>query len=171
MDFLRLVKDRESCRDYTKKAIAKADLAYIVEAARLAPSATNQQPWHFYVVMEEEKRNTLAKALQKFNKDAGAFIVIVEDQKSLGVRALEKVKRQMWTAYDIGIVASHIVHAATSLKLGSCILGWFSESKVRRVLGLEKKAKVRLIVSLGYKTVDGLRDKKRKAVEEVTTWI
>ncbi len=171
MDFFELVERRESCRAFSKRSIPKDDLERIVEAARLAPSATNQQPWHFYVITDEALRDELSSALQKFNKNAQAFIVIVEDKKRFGVKTLEKLKRQTWTSYDIGIAASHISLAATELDIGSCILGWFKASKVKDVLGLDESDKIRLIISLGYKEEASVRPKTRKSMGEVSTWM
>ncbi len=171
MDFLALVKRRESCRAFTGETVDAASLETIVEAMRLAPSATNQQPWRFVVVTDVSTRETMCKGMQRFTSDAGAFIVIVETGKRLTVKGMEKVKRQAWTHHDIGIAASHGTLMATELGLGSCIIGWFKERRVAEAVGMAKADRIRLILAIGVKKTNDVRVKTRKTMDEVVRWI
>ena len=171
MDFLDLVKQRESCRAFTGASVDDASLTTIVEAMRLAPSATNQQPWRFVVVTEPTVRKKMASAMQRFTGDASAFIVIVEDRRRLAVKGMEKLKRQAWTHYDFGIAVAHGALMATELGLGSCIIGWFKEKRVAEAIGVPKADRIRLILALGKSEDPTPREKKRKPMEDVARWI
>ena len=171
MDFTTLVNERESCRAFTGAAVDDKKIETILEAMRLAPSATNQQPWRFIVVTNADTRKTMASAMQRFTAKAGAFIVIVEEGRRLAVKGMEKLKRQAWTQYDFGIASAHGALAATELGLGSCIIGWFKERKIADAINVSKANRIRLILAIGEKEDPTPRPKKRKSMEDVARWI
>ena len=120
MDFLRLVMSRQSDRAYDKEhSVEPEKLERILEAARLAPSACNAQPWKFVVVTDRELSRKVGKAaaglgMNKFAKDAPVHILIVEESANITSLLGGKVKDKHFPLIDVGIAASHIVLAAES---------------------------------------------------------
>lgn len=135
MDFLQLVQARQSDRSYDKqRPVEPEKLERILEAARLAPSACNAQPWKFVVITDKELAQKAGKAaaglgMNKFAKDAPVHILVVEESANITSLLGGKVKGKHFPLIDIGIVAAHIALAAEAEGLGSCILGWFDEKK------------------------------------------
>lgn len=173
-DFFKLIEKRESCRNFDTRPVSREALQSMVEAARLAPSACNSQPWHFTVVMGE-KAHALAKCTQemgmnKFTNDAPAFIVVSEEKAKLSASIAGKVKDQQYAPIDIGLSTAHLCLAATSLGLSTCILGWFSEEKIKSLLGKDAGGRIRLVIAVGYAKTDALRPKKRKDIEEILSF-
>lgn len=174
-NFFELIEKRESCRAYSDKAVEKEKLIKCIEAARLAPSACNSQPWSF-VVVNGEKCAEVAKCTQKsgmnkFTDGAKAFIVISEEKATLSAKIAGFIASQSYAQIDIGIATSHICHAATELGLSTCILGWFDEAKLAEVLNLPKSKRIRLVISVGYAKETELRVKKRKELEEIFKYV
>jgi len=170
-NFIDLVKTRESCRHYTGDLVAKKDLVKILETARLAPSATNAQPWFFYVTNNPKKIQDIANQTQSFNQKAGAFIVIIEEKKTIPLKVFNEFKSQDYTKTDIGIVATHICLQATELGIASCMLGLFHEDKIKQVINIPKSKRIRLVISLGFGVHDKPREKKRKELDEIVSFI
>lgn len=175
MDFFQLVNTRESCRDFDPARPVETELLLkMTEAARLAPSACNSQPWHFTVVNTPETCAALAPTLQglgmnKFTSACPAFIVINEEEASLSAKVGSRFKKQDFSQIDIGIACAHLVFAARELGLSTCILGWFSEPALKAVTGIAEDKRIRLVIAVGYAKSDTLREKKRKSAEEVVT--
>ncbi|MFA5449102.1 MAG: nitroreductase family protein [Clostridia bacterium] len=173
LDLFETISARESCRDFTAQTVEREKLTKCVEAARLAPSACNGQPWNFYIVSEsvelvEKVRECLKeKGMNKFTDKAPAFIVITEESTTLTARVGGAIKKHDYPQTDIGIAAAHIVLAATAQGLGSCILGWFEEKKLKEELGIKSAKRIRLVIALGYAEDKPLRTKKRKPAEDI----
>ena len=142
MDFLQLVLSRQSDRAYDKERPVEAEkLERILEAARLAPSACNAQPWKFVVVTDHELASKVGKAaaglgMNKFAKDAPVHILVVEESANITSLLGGKVKGKHFPLIDIGIAAAHITLAAENEGLGSCILGWFDEKEIKQLTGI-----------------------------------
>lgn len=174
MDFLTLSKTRQSDRAYDHtKSIEPEKLDRIMEAARLAPSACNAQPWKFIIVDDPDIKNRLADCtsskvlgMNHFTKQAPVHIVIIEEKRNFNSTIGSWVKRKHFPLIDIGIAASHISLAAASEGLGSCIIGWFDENKVQKLLNIPSSKRVLLIITLGYSTQE-CRKKIRKDSTEV----
>ena len=174
MNFMEIANVRQSCRAYDEtKPVEREKLDAILEAARLSPSACNGQPYHFTVCTRDTAREA-AKATQgmgmnKFASQAPILIVVSEQPyvKSAAVGA--KVKNNDYRSIDIGIAAAYLTAEAAAQGLGTCILGWFDDSKLRALCGLDMP--VRLVITLGYPKDDTLRPKKRKAISELVTEI
>ena len=176
MNFSELVNKRESCRSYSDKKVAKEQLLECIEAARVAPSACNSQPWSFVVVNSGEKSPLVAKCTQsmgmnKFTSDVPAFIVVCEENTNLSANLGGLVKKQHYAQGDIGIAVASICFAATDLGLSTCILGWFDEKKLVETLGLKKNKRIRLIIAVGYAKNADVREKKRKSINEIMTYV
>lgn len=175
MDFLRLVMSRQSDRAYDKEhSVEPEKLERILEAARLAPSACNAQPWKFVVVTDRELSRKVGKAaaglgMNKFAKDAPVHILIVEESANITSLLGGKVKGKHFPLIDVGIAASHIVLAAESEGLGSCILGWFDEKEIKQLTGIPASKRLLLDIIVGYPLKEK-RKKIRKVKEKVISY-
>ena len=175
MDFLRLVMSRQSDRAYDKEhSVEPEKLERILEAARLAPSACNAQPWKFVVVTDRELSRKVGKAaaglgMNKFAKDAPVHILIVEESANITSLLGGKVKDKHFPLIDVGIAASHIVLAAESEGLGSCILGWFDEKEIKQLTGIPASKRLLLDIIVGFPLKEK-RKKIRKVKEKVISY-
>ena len=175
MDFLRLVMSRQSDRAYDKEhSVEPEKLERILEAVRLAPSACNAQPWKFVVVTDRELSRKVGKAaaglgMNKFAKDAPVHILIVEESANITSLLGGKVKDKHFPLIDVGIAASHIVLAAESEGLGSCILGWFDEKEIKQLTGIPASKRLLLDIIVGYPLKEK-RKKIRKVKEKVISY-
>lgn len=175
MDFLELVNARQSDRAYDKsRPVEREKLERILEAARLSPSACNAQPWKFVVVDDPELSVKVGKAtaglgMNKFAKDAPVHILIVEESMNITSMLGSKIKDKYFPLVDIGIAAAHISLAAESEGLGSCILGWFDEKGIKKLLGIPEKKRLLLDITIGY-SMKTKRPKSRKPKEKVISY-
>ncbi len=175
MNFREIAETRQSCRSYDRgRAVEQEKLDAILGAARLSPSACNGQPYHI-TVCKGESAGKVAKAVQgmgmnKFADDAPVLIVISEKPYVATAALGARVKNNDYRSIDIGILSAYITAEATSQGLGTCILGWLDDGKIREICGLE--GAVRLVITLGYpKDGDRLREKKRKPIDELVSVI
>ena len=175
MDFLEIAKARQSCRAYDREREVPEDkILKILEAARLSPSACNGQPYHITVARGEAAlavaRATQGMGMNRFASDAGVMIVISEEDYVPTAAFGAKVKKNDYRSIDIGILSAYITAAATAEGLSTCILGWLDDAKIREICSLS--GAVRLVITLGYaKEGDPLREKKRKDIESLVTFI
>ncbi|MDD5955325.1 MAG: nitroreductase family protein [Firmicutes bacterium] len=165
MNFMEIACARQSCRSYEKDRDVEAEkITAMLEAARLAPSACNGQPYHFTVcrgeTAKEVARATQSLGMNKFASQAPVMIVVSEKPyvKSAAVGA--KMLKNDYRSIDIGIAAAYLTAEATVQGLGTCILGWLDDEKLRKICGLDQS--VRLVIAVGYPKDDPLRQKKRK---------
>ena len=172
MDFLQLVLSRQSDRAYDKECPVEAEkLERILEAARLAPSACNSQPWSF-IVANHEAAAKVAPCVQsgnvnRFAENCPAFIVIFEEPAILmGGQANQK-----YAQIDLGIATAHLCYAATEQGLSTCIMGSFNQQQLLETLGLPADKTIRLVLAIGYSADEHLRDKKRKPLDEIMTYL
>lgn len=178
MDFLEIAQKRYSCRKYSDKKIDRETLLELVKVARLAPSACNSQPWHFVLIDDADKIEQVAKATQKgglgfinkFTPTAKAFLVLVKEKPGFSEKMAKVMTSRDYTPYDIGIVTATITYRATELGLGSCILGWFDEDKIKEILSVPKKHFVDLVIALGYPETADVPEKRRKDESEVLSF-
>ena len=174
MDFQNLIRQRESCRSYDEtKWVEDEKVQAILEAAQLAPSACNGQPYHI-TVCRGERAKEVAKATQgmgmnKFASQAPVLLVVSEKPYVKTAALGAKLKRNDYRSIDIGIVAAYMTAAATEEGLSTCILGWLDDMKLRDICGL--KDAVRLVITVGYAKTDAIREKKRKSLAELVTYV
>ena len=171
MNFTEIAEARQSCRSYDpNRVIEQEKLERILASARLSPSACNGQPYRITVCRGEIAKK-VAKGVQgmgmnKFATDAPVMLVISEMPYVKTAALGAKVKGNDYRSIDIGILSAYITAEATAQGLGSCILGWLDDAKLREICGLE--GAVRLVITLGYaKEGDPLRPKKRKDIDEL----
>jgi len=175
-DFLDLILSRQSDRKYSDKPVEKEILERIIEAGRMAPSACNAQPWKFIVVTDADLISKLAEAasakligMNSFVNQATALIVIVRENPNFTSRVGATIKNKDYSLIDIGIAAENICLQAKADGIGSCILGWFDERDVKKLLAIPGSKRVELIITLGYSLSDQ-REKRRKPPEETVSY-
>jgi nitroreductase len=173
---LELITSRQSDRKYSSKQIEKEKLERIVEAGRMAPSACNAQPWKFIVVTEPDLINRIAEAssarllgMNSFVNQAPALIIVVREKPNFSSMAGAIVKSKDYSLIDIGIASQNICLQATAEGIGSCMIGWFDERLLRKILNIPRSKRVELIITLGYSEAEQ-RQKKRKPPEETVSY-
>ena len=175
MNFTEIAQIRQSCRSYDPDRPVEQDkLDAILESTRLSPSACNGQPYHLTVCRGEAAKAVAAATtglgMNKFATQAPVLIVISEKPYVKSAALGAKVKGNDYRSIDIGIAAAYLTAEAAAQGLGTCILGWFDDDKIRSICDLD--APVRLVITLGYAGEnDKLREKKRKELSELVTYL
>jgi len=174
---LDMLHVRESVRAYKADPVDKSKVLQCIEAARLAPSACNAQPWKFIVVDQPELKNALAEATQTrmipmnhFTKQAPVHVVVVREKANLSSNVGQVLKNKEYPLTDIGIAVGYFCLQAVELGLGTCILGWFDEKKVKNLLGIPAGKRAELIITIGFPANDNVRDKRRKTIDEISSF-
>jgi nitroreductase len=170
MEFQQLLLSRQSVRKYLDQPVEAQKLEQLIDAVRLAPSACNAQPWTLILVDEPELKNKVARAtcskafgLNSFAIQAPVIAVLVLEQPPWTVRMGALIQRREFPLIDIGIAAAQFCLRATDLGLATCMMGWFDEKAVKKLLCIPGQRRIGLIISLGYAPQDyPLRPKSRK---------
>lgn len=177
-DFLDLCRARYSCRNFTGERVPREKLERCIEAARLAPSACNAQPWGFVVVDSPEKLPAVAKCAQplegfnKFTDKAGAFIIVMEEHAVLmpGIRKL--IDSQYFAKGDCGMAALSICLEAADQGLGTCIIGMFDREGLCKELDIPIEKTFTVMIAVGIPAdADREHPKNRKAAEEIARYV
>ena len=155
--FLNLVRRRCSVRAYADRPVAEEALRRCLEAARLAPSACNAQPWRFVVVDDPGLKDRVAAQahggvlpLNHFTRQAPVIVALVMEPANFTSRIGSAVKRKHFPLIDIGIAAEHFCLQAAEEGLGTCMLGWFKEDGVRTLLKIPESSRPVLLITLGH---------------------
>lgn len=169
MNFLELVKSRYSVRNFAERDVEAKKLNYLLECARLAPSACNRQPWRYIVVRDKATRERLCGAASRFTWMATAplFIVVCVDDNEAWVRSAD---RHNHSDVDAAIAAEHLCLAAVEQGLGSCWICAFDPEKCRTALDLDPALRPVVILPIGYPAIEP-HAKVRKSLEEIKTEI
>lgn len=158
MEFRKVIEKRRSIRKYKDTPVSRENIMAILEAARIAPSASHRQPWHFIVVEDGETIKKLAK--QEWAATAPAMIVGLADQAA----------SPNWCINDMGIAFEHMVLAATDLGLGTCWMGQSNrEELVKDLLGVPDNFKIVALMTLG-EADETPSPKVRKSLDEIVSW-
>ena len=171
MTIKEIIEKRQSNRRYKEDAIEHEKVIQCIQAAHLAPSACNAQAWKFVVVDEPTIKEQVAMAandmgMNKFVLQAPVIIAVVLERANFTSAIGSTIKQKDYTMIDIGIAVENICLQATELGLGSCIVGWFNEHKVKKILQIPRTKRVPLLITLGYS--DNIqRTKIRKKIEEI----
>ncbi len=175
MNFREIAESRQSCRSYNaERSVEEEKLEAILQAARLSPSACNGQPYQITVcrgeIAKKVAKATQGMGMNKFASDAQILLVISEKPYVSSAALGAKLKNNDYRSIDIGIVSAYITAEATAQGLGTCILGWFDDNKIKEHCSLD--GKVRLVITLGYaKEADILHQKKRKSIDELVKYL
>jgi len=176
MDFMEIAQQRQSCRAYDEaRAVEPEKLQRVLEAAQIAPSACNGQPYVLTVCTGEKAKEValLTRGLGGMNKfavQAPVCIVVSEGAYVKSAALGARVKGNDYRSIDIGIVTAYLTAEATAQGLSTCILGWLDDEKIKKAIGCDSTT--RLVITLGYAAEgDKLRQKKRKELGELVRFV
>jgi len=178
MKFAELIKARQSVRKYQDRPVEDEKIVQLVEAVRLAPSASNSQPWKLIIVNDPALKAAVAQAtfssLVSFNKfvpQAPVIAVLTIERPKMITQIGARLKDREFPLIDIGIAAEHFCLQAAELGLGTCMLGWFDEAAIKTLLHIPPQTRIGLLIALGY-PAEGypLRPKNRKDVSEMSNF-
>ncbi|HEY55513.1 MAG TPA: NAD(P)H nitroreductase [Dehalococcoidia bacterium] len=157
MALLDLIKNRKSVRDFLDTPVERDKIMMCLEAARLAPSASNSQPWRFIVVDDRELKDKLCAAafsglyrINSFGKTAPVMVVVISEKSKFLARIGGMFRGTKYYLIDIGVACEHLVLEAEDLGLGTCWIGWFNERGVKSVLNIPQSKKIDILIALGY---------------------
>ncbi len=141
MNVFEAIKTRRSIRKYEQTPVPEEKLKKILEAARLAPSAGNRQPWGFVVVRDAERKKALAEAAnnQAFLADAALIVAAVGNPET----------SKKWCEKDVMIAVEHLALSAAALGYGTCWIGAFNEARVKSLLGIPGRLNVVALLPIG----------------------
>lgn len=171
---LNLFNNRQSVRAYATQSIEAEKIENCIEAARLAPSACNSQPWKFIVVDNTELKNKIADLtttkmvpMNHFTKQAPVIVAVVLEDPNFSSFLGGLIRNKSFTLIDVGIATMQFCLQATAQGLGTCMLGWFNEKKVKALLKIPKSKRVVLLITVGYAAENIIRTKVRKNTSQI----
>jgi nitroreductase len=145
MEVIEAIKSRRSIRKFKEEKIDKNTLEKIIEAARLSPSAMNNQPWHFIIVSDKKRLNAINEACNQ-NWNAPHIIIPVINPEKSWVRS----DGENYWQIDMAISTQSMVLTAWEEGLGTCWVGAFDEERIKKSLGIPEKMRVMVILPIGY---------------------
>lgn len=166
MEVSDAIRERRSVRSFRDQLVPDEILGKVLEAGRLAPSASNRQPWHFIVVKDAVKREALSEG--RYAKFLAKCPVVI-------VGCGDRVRSEKWFPVDLAIALENMVLEATSEGLGTCWIGSFSGESVKKVLKIPEEFEVVAMLAVGYPKDTPVKDalvgrSTRKNIEEITSW-
>lgn len=177
MTFEELIHKRRSVRRYSERSVAKEDILKCLEAARLAPSGCNSQPWHFIVIDEPGLRKRVGErifsglyGMNQFAREAPVLVAVVSEKEKFLASFGGQVRDTRYCLVDIGIACEHLVLQAQELGIGSCWIGWFDEKALKEELKISSKKKIDIVIALGYPAEDKIVSKIRKSLVEMSSF-
>ena len=176
MDFQTLINKRQSVRRYQSKPVEPEKIEKLIESVRIAPSASNSQPWKLIIVDDPALKDKVAHAtfdrvlsFNRFAVEAPVIAVMVIEKVKLITYLGINIKNRDFPLIDIGIASAQFCLQAAELGLGTCMIGWFNEKRVKRLLNIPSGRRIGLLITLGYAPEDyRLRQKTRKSVSEMS---
>lgn len=170
---------RQSIRSFLPRCVDRQDILAIGEAARMAPSACNSQTWRFIAVTNPDTiRQICTEAMRpvipnRWLAEAPLVMVGCSQLDIVANRIGTRISGIEYYQIDIGIAMEHMVLKATDLGLGSCWIGWFSESRVKKILEIPNRIKVSAMLAIGYPRKVPAQPRPRKPMEKILfgeTW-
>lgn len=179
MSVADVIAQRVSCRAYRPDPVPEEQLLQILEAARLAPSACNKQPWRFVVVRDAERRRRIVEdaflpGIKMAWAASAPVHIVVGMETSLVPHSLgASVSGVDYPWVDIGIAGEHLVLSATELGLGTCWIGWIKPSAIRRIVDWPRSVKPAAVITVGYPADRATRRPadRRKPLDEIVRWL
>ena len=150
MNLSELIQKRQSDRKYESRPVSREMVMKCLEAARLAPSACNSQPWKFVVVDDVALLPQMGAAaagmgMNGFAREVPVIVAVVLEKMNLTARIGSVIKDKEYSLLDVGIAVEHFCLQAAELGLGTCIMGWFDEKKVKKLLGIKARTSAHLV--------------------------
>jgi len=177
---MAVIAQRVSCRDFKADPVPEAHVRQILEAARLAPSACNEQPWRFAVVRDPELRRRIVEegflpgARMTWAIAAPVHVVVGMERSLVTHRLAPAVSGVDYPWVDIGIAGEHLVLAATELGLGTCWIGWIKPRVIGKLVGWPRSVRPVVVIPVGYPRAPeaaALPAARRKPLSELVQWL
>lgn len=169
----QIIEKRVSVRAYDTRPVPQQDIIAICEAARLAPSACNSQTWRFVCVTDTDMIGRVCREAMrpvipnKWMVQAPVVIVGCSQLDILANRLGAKITGVEYYQIDMGIAIEHMVLKATELGLGTCLIGWFKENKIKQLLSIPKRIKVSILLAVGYPKATTTAKRSRKPLDQI----
>ncbi len=178
MALLDLLKHRKSIRDFLDRPVERKKIMMCLEAARLAPSACNSQPWKFIVVDDRQLKDKLGDvafrgiySMNSFCKMAPVMIAVVSEKSKFLARIGSMFRGTKYYLIDIGVAIEHFVLQAEDLGLGTCWIGWFNERAAKSVLEIPHRKKIDILIALGYYDREKTRSEhSREPIDKIASF-
>lgn len=172
MNIDKLFLERRSVRSFSDKPIDKKIVLELLNAARMAPSAVNYQPWRFFVCTSDEIKQRIVESYPRnWFKSAPLYIVACADKSQSWKRPSDEKDHG---SIDVAIAVTHLMLKATERGLGTCWVCNFDAAILKEALNLDKVLEPVAIIPLGYpdpSKINTKAEKNRKSVSEFTEWI
>lgn len=176
MTFAELIIRRKSVRGYSGKQVSMEIINQCLEAARMAPSACNSQPWKFLIIRDAQLiRKVVHKSMSgiyrmnAFASEAPVLVVVLTERSRYIARLGGTLRHVKYSLIDIGIACDHFTLQAAELGLGTCWIGWFNEKKLKKILHLPRWKRVDVVLTLGYPDQEyGPVPKSRKSIQDIS---
>ncbi len=182
MNVFEAIEWRRSIRKFSRQKIEADKILKILEAARLAPSSSNRQAWHFVVIDDKEIINKIpdrvpagTRGIIKWIKDA-PLVIVGCYQKAL-THYIAQIFKHENHLIDISIAMTHMVMAATELGIGTCFVGWFNEPYIKKLLDIPRRYRIAVLLALGYpaepsnkRGIGGINARPRKKLKEIVSY-
>ena len=172
--FLNLVTQRESVRKFEDRPVEREKIMTCIEAARLAPSAENVQPWRFVVLDDPAIIQGFSAAafsgLYRYTRwaaKAPVIVAIFAEKDWLANRVGKEIQGTRYYLIDVGIAGEHLVLQAEQLGLGSCWIGWFHAKNARKILGVPRSWQAVSVLAVGYPLYRRKEKRPKKKMEEI----
>ena len=173
-----IIKHRRSVRHFLNRPVEREKIMLCLEAARLAPSACNSQPWRFIVVDDKELKDRLCRAAfsgvystTSFARKAPLIVAVVSEKAKFLERIGGLIRDTRFYLIDIGIATEHFILQAEELGLGTCWIGWFDEGVVKKILNVPRDRRVDVLLAVGYYDKGKLgQPQKRDSLEEIAAF-
>ncbi|NLO98055.1 MAG: nitroreductase [Peptococcaceae bacterium] len=167
MTFIEIARKRCSVRKYKDRTIEKEKILQVLEAARIAPSAANYQPWHFIVITEKKMIEQIAEVYpSSWLSQAPVIIVACGDHS----RSWKRKDGKDHCDIDLAIAIDHMTLAAADLGIGTCWVCAFDAAKCHKILALPEHLEPVALLPMGYPLEEALPEKNRKSIEEIVSW-
>ena len=162
MSFMELANNRQSDRTFSTQEVNRKDLLKCVQAAQLAPSACNSQPWKFIIIDNQTLLQQAAAVIEdnpmkinKFAAGAPVLVAVVEEPALL----MNNTVSNRWAQFDLGSATEHFCLQAAELGLGTCIMGAFNEEKMKELLHVPQNSNIFVMLAVGYPASNVIRTK------------
>jgi nitroreductase len=175
-DFMDICLRRQSCRNFADISVEHEKLVSCVEAARLAPSGCNGQPWSFVVVENPGIVSKVAECAQQLGLNAyiagaHAFFVVLEEHADLMPQLKKIFDSQYFAPSDIGAAVAYLCLEAESQGIGTCVLGVYDREKISSLLNIPQEKHIRALIAVGYPADKTIRKKNRKSLDEIVRFV
>lgn len=169
MDIHEILQKRHSIREYAHQSVTANELKTVIEAARIAPSACNRQPWHFYAI---NKTEILDKIKQTYNRDwfakAPAVIVVCGNHNESWHRPSDNKDH---CDIDVAIAIDHLIIKATEINLGTCWVCNFDAPQLSAAMQLDNGIEPIALIPIGHLTNKQPKATTRKSIEDIATFL